>query len=130
VIEMRKKAPNESSAPFVDRVRSYLPIRSTLPFSASFIFLMVGSRGASPVVWFVVAGGPSLGRDDCPGGVVAGCVAVAGGGDVDWAVAACANNKRALDSRDAASAVEFDFIYLTPVGYLAPFGTIKMIGAV
>jgi hypothetical protein len=105
-------------------MRSYLPIRSTLPFSASFIFLMVGSRGASPVVWFVVAGGPSFGRDDCPGGVVAGRVAVAGGGDVDWAVAGCANNKKALDSRDAASAVEFDVIDLAPVGSMKTIGPV------
>jgi hypothetical protein len=96
--------------------QSYLPIRSTLLFSASFIFLMVGSRGASPVVWFVVAGGAAFGIEDCAGGVVAGRVAVAGGGDVDCAVAAVANNKKALDSSDAASAVGFGFIDLAPVG--------------
>ena len=34
------------------------------------------------VVWVVVAGGLSLGMELCPGGVVAGRVAVALGGDV------------------------------------------------
>jgi hypothetical protein len=68
------------------------------------------------VVWFVVAGGAAFGIEDCAGGVVAGRVAVVGGGDVDCAVAAVANNKKALDSSDAASAVEFGFIDLAPVG--------------
>jgi len=34
------------------------------------------------VVWVVVAGGLSFGMEVCPGGVVAGRVAVALGGDV------------------------------------------------
>jgi hypothetical protein len=45
---------------------SYFPSRSTLSFSFSFICLMVGSRGASPVVWVVVAGGAVLGTELCP----------------------------------------------------------------
>ncbi|WFU16826.1 hypothetical protein [Bradyrhizobium sp. CB3481] len=99
-----------------------MPFVSTLYFSSSFIFLTAGSRGASPVVCVVVAGGLALGSEDCPGGVVAGRVAVAAGGDVDWAAAAWANNKRALDSSDAASAVEFGFIDLAPVGSMKTAG--------
>jgi hypothetical protein len=67
---------------------SYLPLVSTFCFSSSFIFFTTGSRLASPVVWVVVAGGLSFGMEVCPGGAVAGRVAVALGGDVVWAVAA------------------------------------------
>jgi hypothetical protein len=55
---------------------------STFCFSSSFIFFTTGSRLASPVVWVVVAGGASFGREVWPGDVVAGRVAVALGGDV------------------------------------------------
>jgi hypothetical protein len=64
------------------RCASYLPLVSTFCFSSSFIFFTAGSRLASPVVWVVVAGGLSFGMEVCPGGVVAGRVAVAPGGDV------------------------------------------------
>jgi hypothetical protein len=104
-------------------VPGYLPFVSTLCFSSSFIFLMVGSRLASPVVWVVVLGGLAFGKEDCPGGVLAGRVAVAAGGDVACAVAACVCNKNALDRSKAASAVELDFIDLTPVE------SIKTVGA-
>jgi hypothetical protein len=63
-------------------VPGYLPFVSTLCFSSSFIFLMVGSRLASPVVWVVVLGGLAFGKEDCPVGVLAGRVAVAAGDDV------------------------------------------------
>jgi hypothetical protein len=89
-----------------------LPILSTLLFSASFIFFTTGSRGASPVVWVVVDGGLSFGMEVCPGGVVAGRVAVALGGDVVWAVAAGTCIRTTLDSSDTASAVELGFIGL------------------
>src|SRR6185312_9549479 len=55
----------------------YLPLVSTFCFSSSFIFLTTGSRLASPVVLFVVAGEASLGMEVWPDGVVAGRVAVA-----------------------------------------------------
>jgi hypothetical protein len=64
------------------------------------------------VVWVVVAGGLSFGMEVCPGGVVAGRVAVAPGGDVVWAVAPCAFNRSTLDSSDTASAVALGFIGL------------------
>ena len=64
------------------RRQGYLPLVSTFCFSSSFIFFTTGSRLASPVVWVVVAGGLSFGMEVCPGGVVAGRVAVALGGDV------------------------------------------------
>jgi hypothetical protein len=75
-------ARNEPGGQIGRRSQAYLPLVSTLYFSSSFIFLMAGSRLASPVVWVVVAGGLSFGWDDCPGGVVAGRVAVVLGGDV------------------------------------------------
>ena len=73
----------------------------------------VGSGLASPVVWVVVAGGLAFGKDDCPGGVSAGRVAVAAGGDVVCALAVCVCNEAALDSSKAASAVELDFTSLS-----------------
>ena len=83
---------------------------------------MVGSGLASPVVWLVVAGGLEFGKDDCPGGVLAGRVAVAAGGDVVCALAACVCNENALDSSNAASAVGLDFIGLSPVGSIKTTG--------
>jgi hypothetical protein len=50
-----------------------------------FVFIHLldhGSRLASPVVCIVVAGGLSLGTQVCPGGVVAGRVAVVLGGSL------------------------------------------------
>jgi hypothetical protein len=64
------------------KLKLYLPLVSTFDFSSSFIFLITGSRLTSPVVWVVVAGGLWLGSEVCPGGVVAGLVAVVLGGDV------------------------------------------------
>jgi hypothetical protein len=90
----------------------YLPLVSTFCFSSSFIFFTTGSRLASPVVWVVVAGGLWFGMEVCPGGVVAGRVAVALGGDVVWAVAVCAFHRSTLDSSDTASAVALGFIGL------------------
>jgi hypothetical protein len=60
----------------------YLPSVSILRFSSSFIFLMVGSRLTSPVVWVVVAGGLALGTEVCPVGVFAGRVAVVLGAEL------------------------------------------------
>jgi hypothetical protein len=88
---MKKGGRTNVRRPFIapDCQRSsYLPLVSTFCFSSSFIFFTTGSRLASPVVWVVVAGGLSFGMEVCPGGVVAGRVAVALGGDVVWAVAA------------------------------------------
>jgi hypothetical protein len=92
----------------------HLPLVSTLCFSSSFIFLMTGSRLASPVVWVVVAGGLAFGSEDCPGGVVAGRVAVALGGELVCETAVCACKRRALASSNAASAVGPDVIDRTP----------------
>lgn len=64
--------------------RGYLPLVSTFCFSSSFTFLTVGSWLLSPVVWVVVAGGLVLATEVCGGLVVAGRVAVLGGGLV-WA---------------------------------------------
>src|SRR5665213_1206841 len=95
----------------------YLPSVSTFFFSSSFIFLMVGSRLTSPVVWVVLAGGAALGTDVCPVGVVAGRLAVVPGAAPVWAAAGWRLKRKAPDSRDAASArclkvVGFRFIDL------------------
>ena len=58
----------------------YFPLVSTFCFSPSFIFLTVASWLLMPVVSVVVAGGAALGTEVCAGAVVAGRVAVAGGG--------------------------------------------------
>jgi hypothetical protein len=83
---------------------SYLPSVSILCFSSSFIFLMVGSRLTSPVVWVVVAGGLALGMEVCPVVVFAGRVAVVLGAELLWAAAGWTLKRKALDSTDAASA--------------------------
>ncbi|WP_256441595.1 hypothetical protein [Bradyrhizobium sp. sGM-13] len=44
--------------------------------------MIIRSRLASPVVCVVVAGGLSLGTEVCPGGVIAGRVAVVLGGSL------------------------------------------------
>ena len=74
---------------------SYFPPRSTLSFSFSFICLTAGSRGASPVVWVVEAGGALFGTELCSWGCVAGRVAVADGGELDCAFAASALKRKA-----------------------------------
>src|SRR5690242_727589 len=100
--------PRCTSQPVTAR---YLPLVSTFCFSSSFIFLTTGSRLASPVVLFVVAGVASLGIDVWPEGVVAGRVAVAAGGEEVWAFAGTLKRK-ALDSSDTASAILLGFIGL------------------
>jgi hypothetical protein len=82
----------------------YFPSVSTLRFSSSFIFLIVGSRLTSPVVWVAVAGGLLLGMDVCPDGTVAGRVAVVLGAELFCAMAGSMFKKTALDSKIAASA--------------------------
>jgi hypothetical protein len=84
---------------------SYFPPRSTLSFSFSFICLMVGSRGVSPVVWVVVAGGALFGTELCSWGCVAGRVAVADGGELDCAFAASSLKRKTPASSDTASVV-------------------------
>jgi len=64
------------------RDAGYLPSVSILRLSSSFIFLMVGSRLTSPVVWVLVAGGLALGMEVCPVGVFAGRVAVVLGAEL------------------------------------------------
>jgi hypothetical protein len=108
-----------------DRASGYLPLVSTFCFSSSFIFLIVGSRLASPVVWVVVAGGALFGIEVWSGGVFSGRVAVVLGGEFVCALAACTLKRRTLDSSDTASvrgfsalgleALSFGFIDLAPV---------------
>jgi hypothetical protein len=88
------------------RTVSYLPSVSTLCFSSSFIFLIVGSRLTSPVVAVVVAGGLALGMEVCPVGVFAGRVAVVLGAELSWASAGWMLKSKAPGSSDAASARE------------------------
>jgi hypothetical protein len=86
-----------------DRYWGYLPLVSTFCFSSSFIFLIVGSRLDSPVVWVVVAGGALFGTEVWSGGVFAGRVAVVLGGEFVCALAACTLKRKTLDSNNAAS---------------------------
>src|SRR5882757_5851782 len=67
---------------------SYLPLVSTFCFSSSFIFLMVSSRLASPVVCVVDAAGALFGTEVCSGSILAGRVAVVLGGALSSALAA------------------------------------------
>jgi hypothetical protein len=77
---MLRETPSGAAA----RRSGYLPLVSTFCFSSSFIFLTVASSLVLPVVSVVVAGGLALGTEVCAGDVVAGRVAVVGGGFV-WA---------------------------------------------
>jgi hypothetical protein len=54
-----------------------------------------------------VAGGLTLGREVCSGGVFAGRVAVASGGAPVWAPATCRFTRKMLDSSDTASVLRF-----------------------
>jgi len=94
---------------------SYFPPRSTLSFSFSFICLTAGSRGASPVVWVVEAGGALFGTELCSWGCVAGRVAVADGGELDCAFAASTLKRKTPASSDTASVVVVAFIGLAPL---------------
>jgi hypothetical protein len=102
------------------RASGYLPLVSTFRFSSSFIFLIIGSRLASPMVWVVVAGGAFFGIEVWSGGVLAGRVAVALGGEFICALAASTLKRKTLDSSDTASvqglsALGFGFIDLAAV---------------
>jgi hypothetical protein len=91
----------------------YLPLVSTFCFSSSFIFWIVGSWLAWPVVWVVLAGGLALGTEVWSGSDFAGRVAVALGGELVWAWAAAPGFKRTtLDSSDTVSAVSLGLLYL------------------
>jgi hypothetical protein len=83
-------------------ISSHLPLLSTFAFSSSFIFLMTGSRLASPVVCVVVAGAPLLGIEVWSGSVFAGRVAVAPGEALVWAFDTCTSKSRTPDSSAAA----------------------------
>jgi hypothetical protein len=124
----RRAADKMSAALFLaGRSKGYLPLLSTFCFSSSFIFLIMGSRLASPVVWVVVAGGLLFGIEVWSGGVVAGRVAVALGGEFVWALPTCTLKTRTLDSNKAASVQSLSIKGFCDLGFidLAPVRSMK-----
>ncbi|MBR0893473.1 hypothetical protein JQ616_00820 [Bradyrhizobium tropiciagri] len=99
---MRSGSGGWGDRPLPDLLFFYFPFSSTFRFSSSFIFLIVGSRLVSPVVWPVVAGGPLLGTEVWSGSTLAGRVAVVLGGEAVWAKA-CAAKRKTPANKAAAS---------------------------
>jgi hypothetical protein len=100
---------------------------STFCFSSSFIFLIIGSRLASPVVWVVVAGGLLFGIEVWSGGVVAGRVAVALGGVLVCELATWTLKSRTPDNNNAESVQSLGIRGFRDLGFidLAPVRSMK-----
>jgi hypothetical protein len=84
---------------------------------------MIGSWLASPVVCVAVAGGPLAGIEVWSAGDLADRVAVAAGGALVWAFAACTLKRRTPYSKVTASVPDFTscvFIDLAPVRSMKP----------